>query len=97
STKSSLDAGFKPLGDDEKKVTKEPGKERGDPRKYIEGIDQEKEDNVNNINNVNAASTNEVNTVGSKTSIELPIDPDMPELEDMSTQMMMKKLVQRLT
>ncbi|GJU24413.1 hypothetical protein Tco_1163034 [Tanacetum coccineum] len=31
-------------------------------------------------NNVNVASTNEVNAV--KTSIELPIDPDMPELED---------------
>ncbi|GKA01239.1 putative ribonuclease H-like domain-containing protein [Tanacetum coccineum] len=82
STKSFLDAGFKPLGDDEKKVTKEPGKERGDPRKYIEGIDQEKEDNVNNTNNVNAASTNEVNDVGGKSSIELPDDQDMPELED---------------
>ncbi|GKC53518.1 putative ribonuclease H-like domain-containing protein, partial [Tanacetum coccineum] len=30
----------------------------------------------------NAASTNEVNVVGAKTSIELPDDPNMPELED---------------
>ncbi|GJW63327.1 putative ribonuclease H-like domain-containing protein [Tanacetum coccineum] len=44
--------------------------------------DQEKEDNVNSTNNVNAASTNEVNVVGAKTSIELPDDPNMPELED---------------
>ncbi|GJU43104.1 hypothetical protein Tco_1200370 [Tanacetum coccineum] len=43
-----------------------------------------KEDNVNSTNNVNAASTNEVNTIGGKTSIELPLDPNMPELEDYS-------------
>ncbi|GKA47013.1 hypothetical protein Tco_0739896 [Tanacetum coccineum] len=35
-------------------------------------------------NNVNAASTNEVNVVGGKTSIELPLDPNMPALEDYS-------------
>ncbi|GKE73486.1 putative ribonuclease H-like domain-containing protein, partial [Tanacetum coccineum] len=33
-------------------------------------------------NTINAASTNEVNVVGAKTSIELPDDPNMPELED---------------
>ncbi|GJV96439.1 putative ribonuclease H-like domain-containing protein [Tanacetum coccineum] len=43
---------------------------------------QEKEDNVNITNNVNTASTNEVNDVGAKTSIELPDDLNMPELED---------------
>ncbi|GKF02904.1 hypothetical protein Tco_0029827 [Tanacetum coccineum] len=32
-SKSSPDAGFKSLGDDEKKVTEEPGKEGGDPSK----------------------------------------------------------------
>ncbi|GJT59618.1 putative ribonuclease H-like domain-containing protein [Tanacetum coccineum] len=52
---SSLDAGFKPSGGDEKKVTKEPGKEGGDSK---------------------------VNDVDSKTSIELPDDPNIPELED---------------
>ncbi|GJX18038.1 putative ribonuclease H-like domain-containing protein [Tanacetum coccineum] len=63
STKISLDVGFKPSGDDKKKVTKEPGKEGGDPRNDSEGVDQEKEDNVNITNNINAASTNEVNVV----------------------------------
>ncbi|GJX45030.1 ribonuclease H-like domain-containing protein [Tanacetum coccineum] len=74
-SKSSPDIEFKPSGDDEKKVDE-------DSRKDSEGIDHEKEDNVNSTNNVNAASTNEVNDVGAKTSIELSIDPDMPELED---------------
>ncbi|GJV98545.1 putative ribonuclease H-like domain-containing protein [Tanacetum coccineum] len=82
SLKSSPDVGFKPSGDDEKKVTKEPGEEGGDSSKNSECSDQEKEDNVNNTNNVNAVSTKEVNTVGGKTSIELPDDPNMPELED---------------
>ncbi|GJZ41534.1 hypothetical protein Tco_0588420 [Tanacetum coccineum] len=68
--------------DDEKKVTEEPGEEGGDSSKDSESNDQEKEDNVNNTNTVNAASTNEVNVVGVKTSIELPGDPNMPELED---------------
>ncbi|GJX17842.1 putative ribonuclease H-like domain-containing protein [Tanacetum coccineum] len=82
SSKSSPDSGFKPSGDDEKKVTEEPGKEGGDSSKDSKSNDQEKEDNVNNTNTVNAASTNEVNVVGAKTSIELPDDPNMPELED---------------
>ncbi|GJU75065.1 uncharacterized mitochondrial protein-like protein [Tanacetum coccineum] len=82
SSKSSPDVGFKPSGDDEKKVTEELGKEGGDSSKDSECSDQEKEDNVNITNNVNAASTNEVNVVGAKTSIELPDDPNMPELED---------------
>ncbi|GJT93286.1 putative ribonuclease H-like domain-containing protein [Tanacetum coccineum] len=82
SSKSSPDTGFKPSGDDEKKVTKEPRKEGGDSSKDRECSDQEKEENVNNTNTVNAASTNEVNAVGAKTSIELPDDPNMLELED---------------
>ncbi|GJV21789.1 putative ribonuclease H-like domain-containing protein [Tanacetum coccineum] len=69
-------------GDDEKKVTEEPKKEGGVPSKEDERDDQEKEDNVNSTNNVNAASTNKVNVVGAKTSIELPDDLNMPELED---------------
>ncbi|GJX63854.1 hypothetical protein Tco_0296754 [Tanacetum coccineum] len=79
---SYLDAGFKPSGDDVKKVTEELGKEGGDSNKDSESNDQEKEDNVNSTNTVNATSTNEVNVVGVKTSIELPNDPNMPELED---------------
>ncbi|GJY54213.1 retrovirus-related pol polyprotein from transposon TNT 1-94, partial [Tanacetum coccineum] len=75
--KSSYDDGSKPSSDDEKKVDE-------DLRKDSECNDQEKEDNVNITNNVNAASTNEVNDVGGKTSIELPVDPNMPALEDVS-------------
>ncbi|GKC41851.1 putative ribonuclease H-like domain-containing protein [Tanacetum coccineum] len=75
--KSSHDNGSKPSGDVEKKVDE-------DPRKDSESNDQEKEDNVNSTNNVNAASTNEVNAVGGKTSIELPVDQNMPALEDYS-------------
>ncbi|GJU03276.1 ribonuclease H-like domain-containing protein [Tanacetum coccineum] len=82
SSKSSPDDGFKPSGDDEKKVTKELGEEGGDSSKDSEFSDQEKEDNVNSTNNVNATSTNEVNVVGGKTGIELLDDPNMPELED---------------
>ncbi|GJW21459.1 putative ribonuclease H-like domain-containing protein [Tanacetum coccineum] len=59
-------------------------KQGGDPSKEGECNDQEKEDNVNSTNNVNAASTNEVNVVDAKTSIKLPLDPNMPELEDYS-------------
>ncbi|GKG24766.1 hypothetical protein Tco_0395394, partial [Tanacetum coccineum] len=55
-----------------------------DSRKDSEDTDQEKEDNVNITKNVNATSTNEVNAVGGKTSIELPLDPNMSELEDYS-------------
>ncbi|GJU51187.1 putative ribonuclease H-like domain-containing protein [Tanacetum coccineum] len=73
---------FKPSGDDEKKVTEEPGKEGADSSKEDESNDQEKNDNVNSTNNVNAASTNEVNVVGRKSSIELPNDSNMPKLED---------------
>ncbi|GJW71705.1 ribonuclease H-like domain-containing protein [Tanacetum coccineum] len=83
-SKSSPDAGFKPSGDYEKKVTEEPGEEGGDSSKDSESNDQEKEDNVNSTNTVNAASTNKVNDVSATTSIELPDDPNMPELEDIA-------------
>ncbi|GKB46023.1 hypothetical protein Tco_0896776 [Tanacetum coccineum] len=82
SSKSSPDAGFKPLGDDEKKVTKEPGKEGGDPSKEDERDDQEKDAIVNNTNNVNVVSTNEVNAVGRKASIKLLDEQNMSALED---------------
>ncbi|GKD91942.1 hypothetical protein Tco_1371779, partial [Tanacetum coccineum] len=75
--KSSQDDGSKPSSDDGKKFDE-------DLRKDSEFNDQEKKDNDNSTNNVNAASTNEVNAVGGKTSIKLPVDPDMPELEDYS-------------
>ncbi|GKC27721.1 putative ribonuclease H-like domain-containing protein, partial [Tanacetum coccineum] len=63
SSKSSPDVGFKPLGDDEKKVTEEPRKEGGDPSKEGESNEKEKEDNVNRTNTVNTISTNKVNAI----------------------------------
>nr|GEY64857.1 putative ribonuclease H-like domain-containing protein [Tanacetum cinerariifolium] len=77
-SKSCQDDGFQPSSDHEKKVDK-------NPRQESKCKDQEKEDNLNSTNNVNAASTNGVNTVGVNTNNELPFDPDMHELEDIST------------
>nr|GEV02163.1 reverse transcriptase [Tanacetum cinerariifolium] len=81
--KSSQDTGFKPSNDVGKKVNEVPRQEN-------ECKDQEEKDNVNSTNIVNAvslnvnATSNELNTVGRKLSIELPNDPNMPELEDIS-------------
>ncbi|GJX61275.1 putative ribonuclease H-like domain-containing protein [Tanacetum coccineum] len=75
--KSSDDDVSKPSSDDGKKVDEVP-------RKESECNDHEKKDNVNNTNNVNAADTYEVYAAGGKTSIELPLDPNMNELEDYS-------------
>nr|GEW20213.1 putative ribonuclease H-like domain-containing protein [Tanacetum cinerariifolium] len=76
--KSSQDDGFQPLSDYGKKVDE-------DPSKGSECRDQEQDDNVNGTNNVNAASTNGVNAVSENISNELPFDPNMPALEDIST------------
>ncbi|GJY29215.1 putative ribonuclease H-like domain-containing protein [Tanacetum coccineum] len=65
--KSSQDDRSKPSSDDGNKVDE-------NSRKDSEGIDQEKEDNVNSTNNVNVASTNEVNVVD---------DEDIGEKADM--------------
>ncbi|GKC87474.1 putative ribonuclease H-like domain-containing protein [Tanacetum coccineum] len=53
------------------------GQEDSDAR-----VDQEKEEVVNSINILNAANTKEVNAAGEKAGLELPHDPDMPELEE---------------
>ncbi|GJV54014.1 ribonuclease H-like domain-containing protein, partial [Tanacetum coccineum] len=89
---SSLDAEFKPSGDNEKKVTEEPRKEGGDPSNKNDSINNTNNINTasdrNNTNNINTVSSTvntagiEVNAVSSNTSIELPNDPNMPELED---------------
>nr|GEV42390.1 hypothetical protein [Tanacetum cinerariifolium] len=82
--KSSHDDGSKLSSDNGKKVDEDPSKES-------KCNDQEKKDNVNSTNNVNivsstvnAVGTNEDNVVGEKISIELPFDPNMPALEDVS-------------
>ncbi|GKB53612.1 putative ribonuclease H-like domain-containing protein [Tanacetum coccineum] len=91
-SKSSTGAGFKPSGDNEKKVIEELGKEGGDPSNKNDSVNNTK--NINNAsdgnstNNVNTVSSTvntagiEVNVVGARTSIELPDDPNMLELED---------------
>ncbi|GJT46150.1 putative ribonuclease H-like domain-containing protein [Tanacetum coccineum] len=82
--------------DNEKKVTEELGKEGGnssnDQEKENDNVNNTNNVNPasdgNNTNNVNAVSSTvnvvgiEVNDVGAKTSIELPNDLNMPELED---------------
>ncbi|GJX36979.1 putative ribonuclease H-like domain-containing protein, partial [Tanacetum coccineum] len=75
-------AGNQSNGNAGTKACDDAGTKGGDSSKDSECSDQEKEDNVNSTNNVNAASTNEVNAIGAKTSIELPDDLNMPELED---------------
>nr|GEX60090.1 putative ribonuclease H-like domain-containing protein [Tanacetum cinerariifolium] len=81
--KSSQDVGFNPSNDVRKKVNEVP-------RQHNECKDQEEKDSVNSTNKVNTVSStfndasNEVNVVGRKSSIELPDDPNMPELEDIS-------------
>ncbi|GJU84033.1 hypothetical protein Tco_1291579 [Tanacetum coccineum] len=80
-----------------KKVTmKDPGKEGGDQilimRKWDDNVQTASNNLIwydgNNTNNVNSVSLTvnaagiEITVVGAKTSIELPYDPNMPELED---------------
>nr|GEX16712.1 retrovirus-related Pol polyprotein from transposon TNT 1-94 [Tanacetum cinerariifolium] len=76
--KSSQDNGFQHSSDGGKKVDE-------DPSKRSECKDQEQEDNVNSTNNVNDASTNRVNTVSENICNDLPFDPNMSALEDIST------------
>nr|GEV46491.1 ribonuclease H-like domain, reverse transcriptase, RNA-dependent DNA polymerase [Tanacetum cinerariifolium] len=90
SSKDSPGAGYKLLGEEEKKDTEDPKNEDSEaPITEELRVNQEK-DNVNNTNRVNAvsstvnAASNEVNDVGRKSSIELLDDPNMPELEDIS-------------
>nr|GEW72774.1 hypothetical protein [Tanacetum cinerariifolium] len=81
--KSSQDARLKPSNDVRKKVNEVPRQEN-------ECKDQEEKDSVKCTNRVNVvrstvnAASNEVNVVGRKSSVKLPDDLDMPELEDIS-------------
>ncbi|GKF64159.1 hypothetical protein Tco_0187607 [Tanacetum coccineum] len=100
-SKESLDVGFKPSGEEEKKDAEDPRNKDSEVLSTEEPrINQEKDDCINSSNNINTASdgnnTNngnvvsstvnvvvtEVNVVDPKTSIELPNDLNMPELED---------------
>ncbi|GJX54016.1 putative ribonuclease H-like domain-containing protein [Tanacetum coccineum] len=92
-SKNSLDVGFKPSGDNEKKVTEKPGKEGGDSSN-----DQEKEDdNVNSTNNVNTASdgnsTNNVNAVSSTiTAVGIEVNVVDNDAEDVGAEADMNNL-----
>ncbi|GJS89302.1 putative ribonuclease H-like domain-containing protein [Tanacetum coccineum] len=91
-SKSSPNAGFKPSGDNEKKVIKEPRKEGGDPSNKNDSVNSTNKINTasdrNSTNNVNTVSLIintvgiEVNAISSNTSIELLNDINMLELED---------------
>ncbi|GJS21312.1 uncharacterized mitochondrial protein-like protein [Tanacetum coccineum] len=89
---SSLDAGFIPSRDNEKKVTEEPKKEGGDPSNNNDSVNSTNTINTasdrNSTNNVNTVSSTintvgiKVNAVSSNISIELPNDLNIPKLED---------------
>ncbi|GJR20601.1 putative ribonuclease H-like domain-containing protein [Tanacetum coccineum] len=91
-SKDFPDAGFKPSREEEKMDTEDPGNESEASGKDNASINSTNNINTasngNNTNNVNAVSSTvnaagiEVNAVDPKTSIELPNDPNMPELED---------------
>nr|GEX37767.1 copia protein [Tanacetum cinerariifolium] len=90
SSKDSPGIGYKPLGEEEKKDTKGPRNEENKaPITKVLRVNQEK-DSVNNTNRVNTvsstinAASNEVNAVGRKSSIELPDDLNMHDLEVIS-------------
>nr|GEV80031.1 hypothetical protein [Tanacetum cinerariifolium] len=90
---SSQDDIFQPSSDDGKKVDE-------DQRQESKRKDQEKEDNVKNTNNVNDAGTNRVNAVAANTNNELSFDPEMPALEilaHLTSQVIMKTMMNRLT
>nr|GEV35244.1 putative ribonuclease H-like domain-containing protein [Tanacetum cinerariifolium] len=90
STKDSLGVGYKPLGEEEKKDTEDPGNEDSEATITEEPRFNQEKDNVNSTNRVNAvsstvnATSNEVNTIGRKSSIKLPDDLNMLELENIS-------------
>nr|GEX37126.1 retrovirus-related Pol polyprotein from transposon TNT 1-94 [Tanacetum cinerariifolium] len=90
SSKDSPGDGFKPSAEEEKKDTKGSGNEESEaPITEEPRVNQEK-DSVNSTNIVNVvsstanAASNEVNAIGKKSSIKLPDDPNMPDLEDIS-------------
>nr|GEY45705.1 retrovirus-related Pol polyprotein from transposon TNT 1-94 [Tanacetum cinerariifolium] len=82
--------GYKPSRGKEKKDAKDKGNEDNEASSTKETRINQEKDSVNNTNRVNVvsstvnAASNEVNVVGRKSSIELPDDPNMPEMEDIS-------------
>ncbi|GJT17702.1 ribonuclease H-like domain-containing protein [Tanacetum coccineum] len=94
--KSSLNAGFKLLGEEEKKDAEDPGNKSGNPTEVTDSkapstekprINQEKDDNINSTNNINTASDgnniNNVNVVSSTISWLINDDEDVGAEADM--------------
>ncbi|GKF62736.1 hypothetical protein Tco_0182790, partial [Tanacetum coccineum] len=73
---------YEPIVADPKSSQDDGSKPSSDDGKKVD--EDSRKDSKGITNNVNTASTNEVNAVGGKTSIELPLDPNMLELEDYS-------------
>nr|GEX96049.1 copia protein [Tanacetum cinerariifolium] len=90
SSKDSPGAGYKPSEEEEKKDTKDPGNEDSKAPITKEPRVNKDKDNVNSTNRFNGVSStvnvasNEVNFIGRKSSIKLPDDPNMHELENIS-------------
>ncbi|GJZ25020.1 putative ribonuclease H-like domain-containing protein [Tanacetum coccineum] len=91
SSKDSLDARFKPSGEEEKKDAEYPGNEsenREVPSTEEPRDDQEKESNVNNTNNINTISLTvnaisiEDNDVDENIVYGCADDPNIPDLEE---------------
>ncbi|GKF65337.1 hypothetical protein Tco_0191854 [Tanacetum coccineum] len=88
-SKESPDAGFKPSGEEEKNDAKDLRNEKKDD--YINSTnniniasDGNSTNTVNVVSSTVNAAVTEVNAVDPKTSIELPNDQNMPELEDIA-------------
>ncbi|GJV55243.1 putative ribonuclease H-like domain-containing protein [Tanacetum coccineum] len=89
SSKDSHDAGFKPLGEEEKKDAKDPGNEDSEvPSTKEPKVNQEKDASVDRINTINIVSPT-VNTAGIEdNAVDENIvygcddDPNMHELEE---------------
>ncbi|GKA64033.1 hypothetical protein Tco_0763639 [Tanacetum coccineum] len=89
SSKDSLDAGFKPLGEEEKKDAKDSGNEDSEVPSIEEPrVNQEKDASVNSTNTINIVSPT-VNTTGIKDNVVdenivygCDDDPNMSELEE---------------
>ncbi|GJX86047.1 putative ribonuclease H-like domain-containing protein [Tanacetum coccineum] len=104
SSKDSPDAGFKPTGEEEKIDSEHQENEDSEvPNTQEPRVNQEQDANVNNTNNINtvnptvSAADIENNAVDEKTVYGCIDDLNMPNLEELSILMMMKKLVQGLT
>ncbi|GKB92868.1 putative ribonuclease H-like domain-containing protein [Tanacetum coccineum] len=88
SSKDSPGAGFKPLGEEEKKDAKDQNEDSNVPNTEEPRVNQEQDESINNTNNINTVSST-VNTASIKDNdVDQNIvygcidDPNMPNLEE---------------